>query len=160
MRKTRFDVLLAAAALTLCSCASTEARLKEQRTATMLERERLWITAMCDHDEATLQQLLADEFVLTFTDMSGAPGAVPRAQWFDNLRHMTFGAVRIDAPSVTMHGDAVATVRMRMHLQEWKVQDHALPPLYDLLDVWVRRAGRWQVVMRISEMVEPVTAPQ
>ncbi len=85
---------------------------------------------------------------------------LPRALWLDNLGHMTFGEVRMDDMSVTMQRDAVATVKMRMHLQDWMVETHPLPPLYDLVDVWVHRAGRWQVVMRISQPVEAVTAPQ
>ena len=150
MRKTNTCATLAAALLILPSCAGLSPACAAQTTAVM-ERERDWVTAMCGHDTTRLTSILAEEFVLTFVDRSQTMSSVPRALWLDNLGHMTFGDVRMAEPVVTMHGEKVATVRMRMHLQDWMVGTHPLPADYDLTDVWVDRDGRWQVVMRISE---------
>ncbi len=110
---------------------------------------------MRGHDFAALEGILAAEFRLTFVESSDRPGKpeVTREQWLENLKQMTFGPVEMRGMRVTMQGERVAAVRMRMTLEEWKFGDSLIPPEYDLTDVWVHRDGRWQVVNRISEPV-------
>jgi len=126
----------------------------EGARAGVLEREQAWADAIRARDTEALRGILAGEFRLTFVDLPGAPPEVTREQWLGNLAVMSFGPVTMSDQRVTMHGDNVATVRMRMVLEEWTVPDRTLPPVYDLTDTWVLRDGRWQVVSRISEPVE------
>lgn len=121
--------------------------------AGVLERESEWAEAMRAHDTATLDGVLAQEFRLSFVDTPGAPPQITREEWLENLSVMTFGPVTMSDQRVTMQGENVATVRMRMVLEEWTVPGGTLPPVYDLTDTWVLREGRWQVVSRISEPV-------
>jgi hypothetical protein len=72
---------------------------------------------------------------------------------------MTFGPIEMDRLRVSMQGENVATVRMRMTLHDWFWGEDPIPAEYDLTDVWVRRDGRWQVINRISEPLEPMGPP-
>lgn len=119
--------------------------------AEVMRGEQAWAGAMQAGERARLEPILADEFRLTFID-ADAP-VVTREQWLSNLAVMSFGPVSMVNPTVTLHGDDVATVRMRMTLEDWYAGDHRLPPDYDVTDTWIRRDGRWQVVSRISEPV-------
>lgn len=120
------------------------------------DREHQWTAAMRAHDLGTLDDILAEEFRLSFVDF---PGALPREQWLANLENMTFGPIEMDRLRVSMQGENVATVRMRMTLHDWYWGEDPIPAEYDLTDVWVRRDGRWQVINRISEPLEPMGPP-
>lgn len=157
----RFRTLLIAVAvvplLTLGACASHHGSLAVTKAprdlhATLMDREREWADAMSAHDFERLNDILAEEFRLSFVDF---PGALPREGWLANLRGMTFGPIDMKHSTITMHGENVATVRMRMTLQDWRFGDDLFPPDYDLTDIWVLRDGRWQVINRISEPLDP-----
>ncbi len=122
----------------------------------LVESELAWAEALAAHDWETLDQILAAEFRLTFVELPdfippGAPPELPRQEWLDNTRQMTFGNVVADSMNIRYHGRNVATVRLEMTLEDWRFNGNLIPPDYDLTDVWVRRDGRWQVINRISE---------
>lgn len=126
----------------------------------VVDREHEWAESMQAHDFAALDDILAEEFRLTFVEAPdfippGAPPELPRQAWLDNTRQMTFGSIDMSNLNVYFHGRNVATVRMDMTLEDWRFNGELIPPDYELTDIWVRRDGRWQVVNRVSEPVEP-----
>ena len=86
----------------------------------MLRRESEWTEATRTHDFAALDEILAPEYRLTFVHLINRPGRtgkpeVTREMWLENTQGMTFGSIEIHNQNVTMHGDQIAIVRMRMH---------------------------------------------
>ena len=161
MRSSGFLVLIVAAfAVSGCRSAGHGASggdgVSAHSASALREREQAWIDAARRHEYDALEQILAAEFRLTFVFLMDRPGKpeVTREQWLENIEHMTFGLVEMHDQRVVMHGENVATVRMRMTLHDWMMFDNQLPPDYDLTDVWVFRDDRWQVINRISEPIE------
>ncbi len=161
MRSSGFLVLIVAAfAVSGCRSAGHGASggdgVSARGASALLEREQAWTDAMRHHDYDALEQILAAEFRLTFVILMDRPGKpeITREQWLENMEHMTFGLVEMHDQRVVMHGENVATVRMRMILHDWMIFDNQLPPDYDLTDVWAFRDNRWQVINRISEPIE------
>jgi hypothetical protein len=72
---------------------------------------------------------------------------------------MTFGPIEMERMRVSMQGENVAAVRMRMTLHDWDWGTDLFPPECGVTDIWVRRDGRWQVINRISEPPEPMGPP-
>jgi hypothetical protein len=159
--------ILMVSAATAGGCASSRHHdvhtpVDHHAAADILSREHAWAEAMRHHDMTALEEILATEFRLSFVDVSkGPPGKpeVPRELWLSNLEQMTFGPVEMIGMHVSMQGEHVATVRMRMELHDWKWGEHVIPPSYDVTDIWVRRDGRWQAVNRISEPLEEPRVP-
>jgi hypothetical protein len=124
----------------------------------VLSREKLWAALLLTADRAKLEQILGDEFALTT-----AAGTTPRPQWMASLGKWKNKAVDIrDGWSVQVYGD-VAIARGVMF---WHVLKDAPDPRtgtkevkseFSLLDVWVKRGGRWQVVARHSILLPPPT---
>lgn len=158
------SICLAFTFLLLTGCAGghridSQTALASDTVAAILEREQAWADAMRGHDLETLHNIMGTDFRLASVEpppfaQGDSPG-LPRAMWLENLRFMTFGPITMQHQRVTLHGDNVATVRMRMTLEQWRFHDALLPPVYDLLDTWVYRDGRWQVIGRISELLTP-----
>lgn len=161
-------VLVFASILTLsagCATGQHAGTHKSHRNAAdeaLKQREQAWADAMRKHDVAALEQILADEFRLTFVELiPGRPGKpeVARELWLENLKSMTFGPIEMRDTHITMLGQNVAAVRFRMILADWKWGEHVIPPNYDVTDIWVLRDGRWQVVNRISEPLDAPSGP-
>ena len=161
MKTSGFLVFIVAAfAVSGCRSARYDASggdgVSARGATALLEREQAWTDAARHHEYDALEQILAAEFRLTFVFLMDRPGKpeVTREQWLENMEHMTFGLVEMHDQRVVMHGENVATVRMRMILHDWMMFDNPMPPGADLMDVWVFRDDRWQVINRISEPIE------
>ena len=109
--------------------------------------EDAWARAIIETDTVVLGRLLAPEFVLVGVDPADPP--FPRAAWMTNVatKRVYTDSVVIDSLAVSGGADsAVATMRYF-----WRplVEGRRMPDdLTRLRDTWVRRDGRWQVVMR------------
>ncbi|MCU1277966.1 MAG: hypothetical protein JWM53_1512 [bacterium] len=125
-------------------------------TDEVMGRERQWAAALIKRDRDTLEQLVGDEYALTT-----AAGTTARARWMQSaFVWETKAATLRDGWSVQLYGD-VAIARGVMF---WHVLKDAPDPRtgskemksdFSLLDVWVKRAGRWQVVARHSILLPP-----
>ncbi|MFG0283893.1 MAG: nuclear transport factor 2 family protein [Phycisphaerales bacterium JB039] len=148
--------VLSALAVVLGACAGGP---QPDAGAGLLDREQAWADAMSAHDSDVLDEILAPEYRLTYVPDLGFPGKpeVTREMWLENLEVMTFGPITMSQQRVTMCGDNIAVVEMQMTLEQWQAAGQTLPPNYHLADIWVRRDGRWQVVNRISEPLDPPT---
>jgi hypothetical protein len=117
----------------------------------VLSREKEWAAAVMTGERAKLEQMLGDEFALTT-----AGGTTTRPKWMATVGKWVSKATDLrDGWTVQVYGD-VAIARGTMF---WHVIKDAPDPRtgtkevkgdFSLLDVWVRRAGRWQVVARHS----------
>lgn len=113
----------------------------------MVACERAWAEAFVTGDYDPLQALLAPEFKLVGVRSTGASD-IPRAQWFAMLPSMRFLRFEQEVTAVDLFGDtALATVE-----GYWRVDwgERVIDENFFLTDVWVRPAGRWQVVRRHS----------
>jgi hypothetical protein len=134
------------------------ARAAEAPADEVLRREKQWAAALTTAERATLEQLLGDEFTLT-----SAAGTTPRAKWMATVGKWQSKAADLrDGWSVKIYGD-VAIARGVMF---WHVLKDAPDPRtgtkelkgdFSLLDVWVKRGGRWQVVARHSILLPSPT---
>lgn len=125
------------AALT-CLLAMSAARADSSDTQQLLDLEQRWLTAAMQRDTATLQQILADDFVdVTYQGglrdkadhlhSSLAPGKT--RQTLEGLRVRFYG----DTGIVTGQNSIVAT-------------DGSFTARIRFTDVFVRRGGGWQAV--------------
>ena len=106
--------------------------------------ERQWMDAWCRKDRATCQRVLADDFLLT----SARGVLMSRTEWLANAmgpfvcEHFEWEELRVrplatDVAIVHARARQVAFVAG----QDWS-------GVFLITDVWVRRAGQWQVVAR------------
>lgn len=125
-------------------------------TATGAEQElkRLsvaWMQAWKDGDRATLERLLAEDFVLVLSASTERP--VGRARWLE----MAFGGYTCESfeyrsQHVRLLGDTAIVASV--YTQKASVAGQDRSGEFFLTDVWQQRGGRWQVVARYSSKPE------
>jgi hypothetical protein len=139
--------LLLAAACSAPRPAAPSSGSQSPLTAEIAAAEQAWARGIIAADTVTLTRLLAPEFVLVGPDTTEPP--FPRAAWMTNVgsRRVYTDSVVIDSLRVTGTADsALATLHYW-----WRpiMNGQRMPPdPTRLLDTWVRRDGRWQVVER------------
>ncbi|MDB4965797.1 MAG: nuclear transport factor 2 family protein [Myxococcales bacterium] len=126
----------------------------------VLRREKEWAAALMTPERSKLEQMLGDEFTLTT-----AAGTTPRVKWMATAdKWQTKAAELRDGWSVQVYGD----VAIARGVFFWHVLKDAPDPRtgskevksdFSLLDVWVKRGGRWQVVARHSILLAPPATP-
>ena len=115
----------------------------------LIQLQNDWMDAWRRADNGRLEEILAPEFTLT---SAGRPDRQPRRGWGcspASEQSFAYSGFRID-----VFGDA-AVVRSRILIAT--VGDQRWDGTFALTDVWIRRAGRWQVVARHSS-TPPVKA--
>ena len=109
--------------------------------------------AMKARDRATLEAMMAPQFTLGGL---GEPERAPlaRSVWIDNaLNHLKVESVRFDRSRAAIFGDAGivhAVFTWRGSYDREPFTDRVT-----LVDVWVKRGGRWQVASRLVEAFHP-----
>lgn len=118
---------------------SDELRLLEEHWADCLERG----------DVAALEELLADDFILS--SAGGVGERVTRDEWFENLGRIQTRSLSVQFIDARAFGD-VAVVRATL---EWDAAlgDRSLSGEYAITDVFTRSDERWRVSWRISTRV-------
>ena len=123
--------------------------------AGLVQAERQWMEAMRLRDGPALRRTVAPEFKLSGAgDLSRPP--VPAATWLDNaLRHLKTEAFRFDDIRAQVTGE-VGIVRASYR---WSgaYDDERFDDKGALVDVWVRRNGRWVVISRV--IADPPPTP-
>ena len=124
----------------------------EQDKAAIIALEANWSRAFLTKDYALLDDFIAPEFKLVAwrTNKLGSTG---RAGWMVNVRKWDFRAYQTKVLDVVViEGTAVATVQ-----GSWIVDEKGREIInnkFFLTDTWVRRNGRWQVVLRHSQTID------
>lgn len=117
----------------------------DREALTKLSQE--WMDAVARRDRPALEQLLAPDYELR--PVSGEQPSVPRAQWLENAVTMQWENRGYSNLHVKVDGDVgIVTSRyaFRVDPGEWKP---AVSATADVVDVWKRRDGRWQVQGRL-----------
>ena len=112
---------------------------------TLIDLQNAWMDAWRRLDYARLDEILAPEFTLT---SARSDRLVDRAEWLRLLDQVRNESFEYSDFLVQVFGDA-AVVKSRLS-QVATVGDQPWNQTFMLTDVWVRRAGRWQVVARHS----------
>ncbi len=136
--------------LIVASISPANAQTKEPYRNDKVERElkelvRRWDVASVNHDVATLDLLLADEFTLSGTPKSAylafikAPTTIIESAVSDNFDVRVYKdmAVLIARDTIKLQRNGVAVIEV-----------------YRYMDVWVKRGGRWQCVATESYPVK------
>jgi hypothetical protein len=110
--------------------------------------QQRWMEAASHKDEPILDEILGDEYVL----ISARLGFVDREGWLAmgpdyDIEEFEY----LDSDVHVYGGTAVSNSRYRQKAT-FKGQD--LSTVFYLTDVWVKRAGRWQVVTRHSSIAQ------
>lgn len=125
-----------------------------QVVETITTLEQSWARALIDQDTASLNQLLAPEFVLIVSASPQRP--LSRSAWFASLPAYQTRSLQICGLQVHIV-DNVAIASFVAQLEaSYKGEDRS--GAFFITDVWVERAGRWQVVARYSSKPESNTA--
>ena len=111
---------------------------------TIRQRAQAWMEATARRDAAALEEFLADEFVLV-----AARGVADRATWLHTALHLVEGReFRYVDSQVRVYGE-VAVMITGWH-QEATMGGREWSGDFRITDTWMRRDGRWQVVLRHS----------
>lgn len=103
---------------------------------------RAWDDAYVKGDTATLDRLLASEF-----EFVGGPGKAEYLASFKSRSFMAESAVSTEI-QVQVYGDTAVLTGLDTIMGKNKDQTVVTKWLY--LDVWIKRAGRWQCVKTYS----------
>ena len=125
----------------------SEKRTDDEQQVRQLEHE--WIEAFLQGDTATLDRILADDFI--FTDPEGK--LLTKAEWIADMTsgELTFESIHIDDLQVRMYGDAaVANGRVTVKAQS---KEGGFDGRYCYTDMYVKRDGRWQAVAEQANLL-------
>ena len=147
----REPILLALAVLFGATASSAQDRRGRSDQDVLIQLERDWDAAFFHKDLRFIEAVLADEFIATYDDGS-------RGDKAEELKLAAEFNQRIDSSTldefmVQIYGDA-AVVWFTRHLVG-PSKGNRLEVTYRFLDVFVRRADRWQCVASQSAKVMP-----
>ncbi|HEX9421716.1 MAG TPA: nuclear transport factor 2 family protein [Pyrinomonadaceae bacterium] len=110
-----------------------------------------WMQAWKERDRATLERLLAEDFVLVLSASTQRP--VSRARWLEMaLSGYTCESFEYMSQNVRLLGDTAIVASV--YTQKASVAGQDRSGEFFLTDVWQQRGGRWQVVARYSSKPE------
>ena len=145
MRQLFVTIFLMFGLLSMAHAQSREAYRDEKVERELIELVHAWDTASVNHDVAALDRMLAAEFTLSGT---------PRADYLAFVKSPTtlITSEVSDNFDVRVYKDtAVLIARDTITLQRKSVM---VVEVYRYIDVWVKRAGRWQCVATESYEVK------
>src|ERR1044071_2001310 len=160
---SRLSTLLVAVILALCSSAQaqefkgrapadTPPTSEEQELITL---ERAWDAAFVAKDMRFIERVLADEFVATYGDGTRGDKAAEMAQTIDFDQRVDSSV--LDSFRVRIYGET-AVVWFSRHMTGPKA-GKITSVSYRFVDVFVKRAGRWQCVSSQSTRVGAGSSP-
>jgi len=125
--------------------AASEEKKTEKAPASPVEQElmkleRDWMESVKKHDEASLNQLLADDFFAT--DEQGR--VTSKAQYVSDMKGLSVDSYSADDFSFRINGPT-AVVSARWTLKA-SFQGQDISGGYRETNVWMNRDGRWRVV--------------
>ena len=115
----------------------------------LIDLERAWDAAFVAKDMRFIERVLADEFVVTYGDGTRGDKAAEMAQTLDFDQRVDSSV--LDSFRVRLYGDT-ALVWFSRHMTGPKA-GKIVSVTYRFVDVFVKRAGRWQCVSSQSTKV-------
>jgi ketosteroid isomerase-like protein len=153
MKKTVKVAFLLIGFVLLWSCSSGPAPAMPSNTTiqaappgtvaeTIAALERKWADAIVNRDMATLNELIADDFVGT----SWSGGSYSKAKAVEDIEFRVFVAESVDLENieVKVFGDTAVVSLIQVEKSKYENRDRS--GRYGYSDVWVKRDGRWQAV--------------
>lgn len=109
---------------------------------TIVGLEQEWVSAIVDKDTATIDRLMADNFVGT----SPTGAYYMKDQVLDDLRsgRLDVTSMSLDESSANIFGDTAVAFTSQNEVSTYAGEDTS--GHYHYTDVWLRRNGQWQVV--------------
>lgn len=120
-----------------------------EQVLTKLERD--WAEAIVKGDAATIDRLLADDFIATLWDGKSET----KAQHIEAVKSGAYKVESMNLDEIKVHvfGDtAVVTLRQT---EKSKTNGKDNSGWYRFTDTWIKRNGKWQVVADHGCKVEP-----
>lgn len=117
---------------------------------TLIRLEKDWNDALYRKDVASIERVLADEFIATYEDGSRGDKAA-ELKFTADFDQQVRSAVQ-DGFTVRTYGDT-AVVWFTLHLEGIR-QGQPTELTLRYTDVWIKRDGRWQCVSAQSTRVE------
>ena len=115
----------------------------------LIDLERAWDAAFVAKDMRFIERVLADEFVVTYGDGTRGDKAAEMAQTLDFDQRVDSSV--LDSFRVRVYGET-AVVWFSRHMTGPK-SGKIVAVTYRFVDVFVKRAGRWQCVSSQSTKV-------
>ena len=115
----------------------------------LIQLERAWDAAFVAKDMRFIERVLADEFVVTYGDGTRGDKAAEMAQTIDFDQRVDSSV--LDSFRVRVYGET-AVVWFSRHMTGPK-SGKIVSVTYRFVDVFVKRAGRWQCVSSQSTRV-------
>lgn len=115
----------------------------------VIELSHAWMNAWIEKDEARLNQLLADDFLITSARSAGE--LANKSDYMQNALHgwtantFTYERLQVRLYEETAIVHSFARQTATVDGKDWSGE-------FLLTDVWVKRDGRWQVVTRHSSV--------
>jgi ketosteroid isomerase-like protein len=142
----RLPTLVAVLVLLGGASARAQETAEEQE---LIQLERAWDAAFVAKDIRFIERVLADEFVVTYGDGTRGDKAAELAQTLDFDQRVDSSV--LDGFRVRIYGDT-AVVWFSRHMTGPK-SGKIVAVTYRFVDVFVKRAGRWQCVSSQSTRV-------
>jgi ketosteroid isomerase-like protein len=118
----------------------------------LVDLEHAWDKAFVAKDIRFIERVLADEFVATYGDGSRGDKAAEMAQTLDFDQQVNSSV--LEGFRVRLYGDAALVWFSRT--MSGPKSGKVISVTYRFVDVFVKRAGRWQCVSSQSTRVTPV----
>lgn len=108
----------------------------------VLAVEDEWLGALVRRDAATMERLLASEFVLS----GSAPALETRAQYLKDARmpERTLEPIMLEGREVQVYGGTVLTLGTAHLRGRWR--EHKIDRRYRYTNIYVQREGHWRAV--------------
>ena len=123
-----------------CILASSAHAMESDQASELIALGNAWIDAEVSHDKSTLERLLDDRFLATYS--SGK--TIDRAAFIDRIMKAEIKPFRVLTEVVNVHGDTALVIDT--------TTDHTIKFTW----IAVKKEGRWRV---ISETFSRITAP-
>jgi ketosteroid isomerase-like protein len=121
----------------------------EDRTE-LADLEREWMSAMQARDMERLEELVAPGF--RFTAIHLYPEPMSREQWMGAAREgYSITSFAFETMDIDVFGDTAVIHARYSQVASWG--ENNLSNVFRLTDVWARREGQWQVVVRHSSIM-------
>jgi len=137
-------LLIALASLAFSQVQNSEALTYSAAQQELITLSEQWNDALARKDATVLERILAEEYYIS---APGETNKTVRSVWLKNAQEMDWRDLRFHNFKVDIYGDTAIVSA----LLDFKVTTNRGIPIStnaQVVDVWVRRDGRWQVAAR------------